>query len=91
MTKHVARVYEKMINEANQLSKSWQQFSSQHIWKNNFDYYQFGNEERAEVWKGSNYWTDKLGEGMVVSPLLGTYSKSMGYNSFKDRISSIGK
>jgi len=92
MSNRVAKIYSKMVNEANTLSRSWQMHSAQHIWKGNFDEYQFGMADgRAEVWKGSNYWTDRMGEGFVVSPLLGTYKESKTYNFFKDRLTAIGK
>tara|TARA_R100001594_G_scaffold136462_1_gene178823 strand:- start:255 stop:1901 length:1647 start_codon:yes stop_codon:yes gene_type:complete len=92
MSDRVAKIYSKMVNEANTLSRSWQMHSAQHIWKGNFDEYQFGMADgRAEVWKGSNYWTDRMGEGFVVSPLLGTYKESKTYNFFKDRLTAIGK
>lgn len=92
MSDRVAKIYSKMVNEANTLSRSWQMHSAQHIWKGNFDEYQFGMADgRGEVWKGSNYWTDRMGEGFVVSPLLGTYKESKTYNFFKDRLTAIGK
>ena len=92
MAKQAAKVYTKIINEANNLSRAWQMNSAKHIWKGNFDQFQFGMaDNRGEVWKGSNYWTDRIGEGMVVSPLIGSYSQATSYNIFKDRVTNIGR